>query len=170
MKKSFVLNIIFFLFLSVSTNLYACSCECRGDCTFSKVSKANDFVALIKVIEYSDYLDWETEDGKKMPYSITVEIVKKYKGKENRKRIKIWGDNGILCRPYINEFEIGQHYLIAPNRINDNSKTGNSGDYDLFVCNVDYLTVNIDQNMVIGDYSKRNKKITLDEFERKLLK
>jgi len=170
MKNAFVLNIIIFLFLSISTSSYACSCECRGDCTFSKISKANNFVALVKVIEYSDYLDWETEDGIKMPYSITVEIIKKYKGSENRKRIKIWGDNGVLCRPYINDLKIGKYYLIAPNLINESSELGNAGDYDFFVCSVDYLRVNFNKKLAIGKYSKWKKKITLEQFERKLLK
>ena len=170
MKKTYVLNIILFLFLSISTNSYACSCECRGDCTFSKISKDNDFVALVKVIEYSDYLNWETESGKKMPYSVTVEVIKKYKGSEKRKRIKIWGDNGMLCRPYINELKIGKYYLIAPNLIDENSKTGNAGDYDFFVCNVDYLQVDFRKKIAVGEYSKWKNEISLKDFENRMKK
>ena len=39
--------------------------------------------------------------------------------------IRIWGDNGMLCRPYIAYFEIGKYYLIAPSKINETSDIGN---------------------------------------------
>lgn len=168
MKKALLPSSIFVFFLLFSINSYACTCNCKWDCTFSKISIKNDFVALVKVIEYSDYLDIENRYGEKRPYSITVEIIKKYKGTEHRKRIKIWGDNGFLCRPYISELTIGSYYLIAPNIINNTSELGNAGDYDFFVCNVDYLEVDFDQKVAIGEYSKWRKNITLAEFERKL--
>ena len=76
----------------ISCNAFACDCECEGDCSFSGVANSMEFVALVKVIEYSDFLNDDRDDyGEKIPYSITVEIVKTYKGVESRKRIKIWG-------------------------------------------------------------------------------
>ena len=72
---------------------FACSCECNWNCRFGAISDNQEFVALIKVIEYSDYFEYQDE---KSPYSMTVEVVKKYKGSESRKRIKIWGDNVAL--------------------------------------------------------------------------
>ena len=48
-------------------------------------------MALVKVIEYSDYLDEDISDYEgKMPLSMTVEIINKYIGSEKRKTIKIW--------------------------------------------------------------------------------
>ena len=65
----------------ISFNSFACDCECDGDCSFSQISSGMEFVALVKVIEYSDFLDQETIGyDKKMPFSMTVEIIKKYKG------------------------------------------------------------------------------------------
>ena len=58
MKKTFV----FLLTLIISLKSFACSCECKGDCSFIKISKGSEFVALIKVIEYSDFLDEDISD------------------------------------------------------------------------------------------------------------
>ncbi|RED37666.1 hypothetical protein DFQ10_1262 [Winogradskyella eximia] len=150
----------------ISFNSFACDCECEGDCSFKGVANGMEFVALVKVIEYSDFLDYEIDGyGKKMPFSMTVEIVKKYKGTESRKRIKIWGDDGAQCRPYIADFEVGKYYLIAPNRIEENSELGKKDDFDFFSCWTDYLTVDYDNGIAYGEYSKRKDKITLKEFE-----
>lgn len=162
MKKIIV---ILFLVLS-SVKSFACTCECNWNCRFGAVSDNQEFVALVKVIEYSDFLE-EKIDGyeDKMPYSITVEIIKRYKGSESRKRIKIWGDNGMLCRPYIAEFEIGQYYLIAPSKIEEDNDQ--NGDYDFFSCITDYLKVDYVNKIAYGNYSWWRKEITLEKFEKK---
>ncbi len=155
----------------ISFSSFACECECEGDCSFSGVANGMEFVALVKVIEYSDFLNEEIigYEGK-MPFSMTVEIIKKYKGTESRKRIKIWGDDGAQCRPYIAEFEIGKYYLIAPTRIEKDSELGKQNDYDFFSCWTDYLTVDIENGIAIGEYSKKRNKILLKELENELEK
>ncbi len=127
MKKTFVL--LFTLLISIKS--FAYSCECQGDCSFIKISKDLEFVALVKIIEYSDFLDQEVYDyDGKMPLSMTVEVIDKYKyiGSEKRKTIKIWRDNGMLYRPYIASFEIGKYYLIAPWKIGKTSDYGVKND------------------------------------------
>ncbi|MDG2194249.1 MAG: hypothetical protein P8K77_05250 [Polaribacter sp.] len=169
MKNLFIKKILLLITVLISFNSFACDCECEGDCSFSGVSSGMEFVALVKVVEYSDFLDYEIDGyDKKMPFSMTVEIVKKYKGIESRKRIKIWGDDGAQCRPYIADFEVGKYYLIAPTLIKENSELGKKGDYDFFSCWIDYLAVDYDNGIAFGEYSKRKNKITLKEFEKTL--
>jgi len=171
MKNLFHKQILLLAMMLISFNSFACDCECEGDCTFRSVSSAMEFVALVKVIEYSDFLDYEIDGyDKKMPFSMIVEIIKKYKGSESRKQIKIWGDNGVLCRPYIANFEIGNYYLIAPNRLNENSEIGKVNDYDLFSCWTDYLRVDNKNSLIIGEYSKHKNKISIQEFESEIRK
>ena len=165
MKKIFVL---LFIFLT-SIKSFACSCECEGDCSFSQISKGSEFVALVKVIEYSDFLEKEINDyDGKMPLSMTVEVIDKYLGSEKRKRIKVWGDNGMLCRPYIANFEIGKYYLIAPSRISETSDNGVKGDYDLFSCFTDYLTVDFKNQIAYGEYSKKESQVSIKDFEKEI--
>ncbi|MFL1013648.1 hypothetical protein [Flavisericum labens] len=165
MKKTFA--ILFILLISIKS--YACSCECTGDCSFSNISKGSELVALIKVIEYSDFIEEQIDgyDGK-MPLSMTVEIIEKYIGSEKRKKIKIWGDNGALCRPYIANFEIGKYYLIAPSLLTETDENGEKNDYDFFSCFTDYLSVDFDKKIAYGDYSKKENQVTLKDFEREI--
>jgi hypothetical protein len=165
MKKTFV--ILFILLISIKS--FACSCECTGDCSFSNISKGSELVALIKVIEYSDFIEEQIDgyDGK-MPLSMTVEIIEKYIGSEKRKKIKIWGDNGALCRPYIANFEIGKYYLIAPSLLTETDENGEKNDYDFFSCFTDYLSVDFDKKIAYGDYSKKENKVTLKDFEKEI--
>ncbi|MFA7686271.1 MAG: hypothetical protein WCY25_00230 [Moheibacter sp.] len=130
-----------------------------------------EFVALVKVIEYSDFLDDKIYGFEgRMPFSMSVEIISKYKGKEARRQIKIWGDNGILCRPYIANFEIGKYYLIAPSIINSDSEAGKANDYYFFSCWTDYLKVDYEKQIAYGKYSWWRKKISLEKFERNLIR
>lgn len=99
---------------------------------------------------------------------MTVEVIEKYIGSEKRKKIKIWGDNGMLCRPYIANFEIGKYYLIAPSKISESSDNGVKGDYDLFSCFTDYLTVDFEKQIAYGEYSKKENQVTLKEFKREI--
>ena len=153
----------------ISIKSFACSCECTGDCSFSNISKGSELVALIKVIEYSDFIEEQIDgyDGK-MPLSMTVEIIEKYIGSEKRKKIKIWGDNGALCRPYIANFEIGKYYLIAPSLLTETDENGEKNDYDFFSCFTDYLSVDFDKKIAYGDYSKKENKVTLKDFEKEI--
>jgi len=165
MKKTFVL--LFTLLISIKS--FACSCECIGDCSFSNISKGSEFVALVKVIEYSNFINEQIDgyDGK-MPLSMTVEIIKKYIGSEKRKKIKIWGDNGALCRPYIANFEIGKYYLIAPSKLTETTENGKKNDYDFFSCFIDYLSVDFDKRIAYGEYSKKENQVTLEDFEKEI--
>lgn len=156
----------------ISSRLLACDCECVSDCSFHKVAENSELVALVKVISYDNYLGDEImgHNGK-MPYSMTVEIIKMYKGTLIKRKIKIWGDNGTLCRPYIADFALGDYFLVAPNLIkelhsNDESKT----DFEFFSCSTDYLKVDMKAKVAYGKYTKLQHKITIDEFERTMKK
>lgn len=145
--------------------MLACSCSHSWNDSFSLTAKYSEFVALVKIISFDEYLERDISgyDGK-MPYSMTVEIIKKYKGKESRKKIKIWGDDGIMCRPYLDEFKINNYYLVAPIPLDKTTNT----DYDFFVCRTDYLGVDISSNMAYGKYSLIRRQIDIVTFESKL--
>jgi hypothetical protein len=45
--------------------------------------------------------------------SMDVQVIEVIKGTEDRKTIRIWGDNGALCRPYVTYFPIGTTWVLA---------------------------------------------------------
>jgi hypothetical protein len=165
---------IIFIFLNLLfiNSIYACECECDGDCSFKSISLNSEFVALVKVISYDDFLyDKVLGHNGKMPYSMTVEIVTKYSGAETRKKIKIWGDNGALCRPYITSFKINSYYLIAPSLLQGNHlKSELPTDYDFFSCSTDYLKVDIRKKIAYGEYTKTQNYISLNDFKKQIKK
>lgn len=155
------------LYLLILNNLSACSCSYSFNSTFNQTSSKSEFVALVKVLSFDEYLEFnDSESGKRIPYSMTVEVLKKFRGKEDRIQISILGDNGMLCRPYLTEFEINSHYLIAPTFIDyDSSKA-----YEFFSCRTDYLMYDIESNKLSGRYSWFRNKLDLETFENKLEK
>lgn len=172
MKRQMRHIVILIILLLTATSSFSCECVCTGDCSFHKVIKTSKLVALVKVISYDNYLSLEImgHDGK-MPQSMTVEIIKLYKGTETRKQIKIWGDNGALCRPYIANFVIGDYFLVAPHLIDKPRSTKESKtDYEFFSCTTDYLRLDMKTKIAHGQYIKGQDKISLDTFETTLKK
>ena len=146
-------------------NALACSCEVAQNDSFSQTTKSSEFVALVKVVSFDEFLEHKIIGHKgKMPYVMTVEIIKKYKGKEDRKTIKIIGDNGSLCRPYLSKFKLNGYYLIAPNALKNTEKA----DYDFFSCRTEYLKVDMKSNIAHGKYTLKSDQIDLASFEGKM--
>jgi hypothetical protein len=167
MKRQMRHLIILIIFLLPTIPSYSCECECPGDCSFHKIVKNSELVALVKVVSYDNYLsDSIMGYSGKMPLSMTVEIIKLYKGTETRKQIKIWGDYGHLCRPYIADFAIGNYFLIAPHLIErPNSPNESKTDYEFSSCITDYLRLDIQNKIAHGQYKQHQDKISLDAFE-----
>lgn len=124
----------------------------------------SEFVALVKIISFDEYLEGEIPGHEgKMPYAMTAEIIKNYKGDKSKRTIKIFGDNGILCRPYLNDFKIDGYYLVAPYPLNSKKD-----EYEFLTCRTDYLSVDISTNKAYGKYSLFHKEIDLNKFENRL--
>lgn len=84
--------------LGLPKSALACSCMWAGP--FSKVALGKELIVLGEVL--SHYKN-----------SMEVQIIEVVKGTEERKTIRIWGDNGALCRPYVAHFPIGTRWLLA---------------------------------------------------------
>ncbi|HEO64324.1 MAG TPA: hypothetical protein ENI73_00485, partial [Spirochaetes bacterium] len=103
------------LILVCSKPLWPCSCDWIGP--FLKMVKGSELVVRAKVLKYfpykvkGNYLDHKAMD---------IEIMEILKGEEVKKTIRVWGDDGALCRPYVNEFTIGKTYILALYKGNEN--------------------------------------------------
>jgi len=122
MTRLLLITIFAILFFQTA---FACDCNYNGN--FLKMQKRTPLVALIKVTKY---LTFDTIYNKIIPMSMEVEVINKYKGKETRKTFTVWGDNGILCRPYLSEFKEGMYYIIAFDSGNYNRSQKDERDID----------------------------------------
>jgi hypothetical protein len=135
--------VVIFICLTFTSWSYACDCESQGN--FLQVAEKTQLVALIKVTNYLTFKDIYNEH---MPMSMEVEIVAVYKGTETRKKVTVWGDNGILCRPYLSTFKTGNYYVIAFKRAAETSRgLANEGekesDYSISICGEYWLVADM---------------------------
>ncbi len=84
--------------LAVPSLAMACTCHWGGP--FAKVALGQDLVVYGEVLDY-------------YKHSMEVKVLEVFKGKEGRGTIRIWGDNGALCRPYVRSFPIGPRWVFA---------------------------------------------------------
>ena len=164
--KQFAFVLTFFA-LTISLRTLACDCDSQGN--FLKVAPKTKLVALIKVTRYLTFKDIY---DKPTPMSMEVEVIDIYKGKETRKTITVWGDNGALCRPYLSSFDIGKYYVIAFDEgsnlyeINAN-KTEKKSEYSISICGDYWLTVDIKKQIAIGSVTEKLSQISLADLKKR---
>ena len=82
----------------------ACSCMWGGP--FLKVVRRADLVVRAKVLNYHG-------ESRGIQLAMDAEVVEVLKGSARARRIRIWGDNGALCRPYVSAFPIHTEWILA---------------------------------------------------------
>jgi hypothetical protein len=154
---------------------YACSCNDAGN--FRKASKQAALVAVIDVLAYEDYFSMPPYDSLQRPMSVRVKIIKLLQGKEIKQEVKIFGDNGFLCRESIRSLLPGKSYVVALHRAEN--RTWEFGvketdqDYILSSCGEFLLQFDPVRSNVYGrilEGRKRNKWMDFPTFEATLEK
>ena len=114
-----------------------CSCIWRGD--FAKAQQRADLVIHGAVV---------ASRGN----SIDLDVARVLRGKEFNPIIRVWGNNGKLCRPEVEQFPIGTEWMMALERIEEeveggfnpstpNISYGRVGDYQLSSCAANWLKI-----------------------------
>ena len=104
----------------------ALACRCIWGGPFTKVALATELVVLADVKSYERH-------------GMDVAVVEVLRGKEDRRTIRVWGDNGALCRPYVGTFPRDTRWILALQR------EPGSGDYAISGCGAFWLAVKGDQ-------------------------
>lgn len=104
----------------------ALACSCMWNGPFTKVALGTDLVVLAEVRSYHRH-------------SMDVAVVEVLKGGEDRREIRVWGDSGALCRPYVTAFPRGTRWIFALKR------EPGTRDYIISVCGEYWLEVRGDQ-------------------------
>jgi hypothetical protein len=160
--------ILVFIILTVPQTIFACDCDSQG--AFLTVAPKAEMVALVKINRYLTFKDIYDNPT---PMSMEVEIIDIYKGKETRKIITVWGDNGSLCRPYLSLFEIGKYYVIAFDKGSETTEIGanqteKETDYSISNCGDYWLQVDTDKQLASGSVTDKQKEIKLNDLKMRL--
>ena len=106
MVKTLLISSLFFLY---SLPALACSCVWAGK--FSDVSQNTPLIVRGRVQHYGPALP----HGENLYENMTIDIVDIVRGQYEHQTLKILGDPGYLCRPYISSstFPVEGEFLFA---------------------------------------------------------
>jgi len=139
----------------------ACSCVWRGP--FLSVAPLAEGIVRAQVLGYHG-----RERG--IDLAMDVEVLEVLSGPFSAGRLRIWGGNGMLCRPEVNQFPPGSEWILALN--GPGSKPAYNGQgLALSICGTYWLEVRDGQ--VLGNLDhKRDRKayrsLPLTEFRTRL--
>lgn len=159
MLKCFVAYVLLsFLLLVVSPLMPVYGCSCGWSGPFLTVSSNAQIIVRGKVLAYKG-------EARGVKLSMDFEVLEVIKGKLNKKTIRVWGDNGALCRPCVTQFPIGTEWILALNGLG--SKPGIESEYAISVCGTYWLKV--EEGKVIGNIDNKevmdsSQSMPLDEF------
>jgi hypothetical protein len=106
----------------------ALACTCAWVGPFTKMALGADLVVLAEVRGYQRH-------------GMDVTVLEVLRGREPRRTIRVWGDTGALCRPYVTSFPVGTRWILAVSR----SRTPGEGDYAIAFCGEHWLQVRGEQ-------------------------
>jgi hypothetical protein len=144
------LKIFLVFFLVISSQARACECLWQG--SFSKSHRQSDLIISGEVIaSRGNYADVSVNK---------IHFDRELNNKEFNTQVRIWGDNGKLCRPKIENFPIGTQWVMAlkkitqpiPGGFNPNTPNisyGRINDYYLSKCGANWL--NLSEGVVTGN-------------------
>ncbi|HET6995637.1 MAG TPA: hypothetical protein VFI06_11680 [Chitinophagaceae bacterium] len=142
------------------------ACECNSNGPFLTVAPKAALVSLVKV---NRFLSYQNISDIKTPLSMEAELVDLYKGQEKRRLITVWGDNGILCRPYLSAFKEGNYYVIAFDSTGRRSGDEKKGDYWISICGTYWLSVDTAARKATGSIDDRNSSLELSKIRQHLI-
>ena len=164
--KGLLLTGAFALFSSF--RVLACTCDHEGE--FLKVSSTSKLVVLVKV---RGFPLWDNLFSH-VKVAMELDVIKVYRGKELRRKITVWGDNGSLCRPYVSEFKPGRQYLLAlmPGSKSSGNIFESETDYAISACGEYWLPLhqNVGDHFIVTGEEPKKKTYSLNRFEAELIR
>lgn len=161
MKQGVIVFLTVLMFAGYG-KLNACSCEWLGP--FLTVAKGAPLVAVVKIKKYIYYTG-------SIPAAMEVEVIELLKGDPSIKTAKVWGDTGILCRPYIKVFMSDSVWAIAlrPSKSEGYFRHPDEKEGDYYIDECGTYLLSVKQNMVNGliqnvNYNDPPQIMTLSDF------
>ena len=100
--------------------------------------------------------------------AMDVEVLEVLSGKTEQSQLRVWGDNGMLCRPSIAKFPVGTEWILGLN--GPGSKPGFTPDYAISACGQYWLQIKdgkVIGNIDDGKDQNSSQEVSIDEFRRR---
>lgn len=155
--KKFYLILIALITLNVD-QAWACKCAWQGPCL--EVAASTPVIVKGRVIAHSS--------EQPIPLSFDFKVDDALRGKVGGK-IKIYGDNGMMCRPYVSKFPVNSEWVLALD--NSSSSREHKGSFAISGCGAYWLQVSGTE--VIGSIKNpanidTTQRVPLEELRAKL--
>ena len=163
MKTRSLAGGVVFLTLLLTVRSEACSCAWAGP--FITVAPAAELLLRAKVQGYHGR-------SQGVELAMDVEVKEVLKGNTKASRLRIWGDNGAQCRPYVRGFPVQTEWIFAISKLT--GEKGLGGDYFISGCGEYWARVENDN--VTGRLTSplppamtdKPEKISMKEFRARL--
>lgn len=157
MKK--ILLITALITFAFSHEIFACQCVSNPPFLTAIKNENTKTIAKVKVRRYLTYFDHP--HGNTYVTSMEVEVEEIYKGKQERKKVTIWGTEGSNCLEYLAELAIDKVYVVGL------FQRGNT-EYNLSNCGEFWLTVK--NGIAVGRVAEGQGSISLEELKKEITK
>jgi hypothetical protein len=119
------------LLISVITAERSYGCVCGWEGPFLKVAPKSIAIVRVRVLSHRRYQG-------SLPIEMQVEVLEVMAGQSRTKRLRVAGDNGNLCRPYVTEFPVGTEWVLGLDKA---AEIDAGADYSINACGTYWLKV-----------------------------
>ena len=145
--------------LLVLTAAAAQACTCSWAGPFLTVAPRAEAVVRARVLRYHGV-------SRGVDLAMDVEILETMRGRVRARTLRIWGDNGAQCRPYVKGFAAGTEWLFAIDRLSTAP-----GDYYISGCGEFWAKVEDDEvagHLAQPSVTGQPERMSLDEVRTRL--
>ncbi len=128
-----------------------CSCTWAGP--FLTVAPRAPLIVRARVLAHHG-------EGAGTPLAMDLEVLEVLHGESPTGRLRVWGDDGALCRPYVTTFPVGSEWVLALD--GPGSKPGMTPDHAISACGSTWLEVR-DGARVRGNLDDRTRMDVVQE-------
>jgi hypothetical protein len=135
--KAAIFTVLFVV--CMSSTVFACTCV--NSRPFFDITSNADLVVIGKPISYGEVSQFSSQ-----PLSADVEIQRVLKGNASLEKIRVFGDNGALCRPYVTKFPLNTTWVFALNFL----ATGSNGEPQYAISGCGEFSLKVKAGRVFG--------------------
>jgi hypothetical protein len=117
------------------------ACTCINSRPFFNITSDADLIVIGKPISYGEVSQFSNQ-----PLSDEVEIQRILKGNSALEKIRVFGDNGALCRPYVTKFPLNTTWVFALNFLS----AGTNGEPQYAISNCGEFSLKVKAGRVFG--------------------